>query len=85
MDQIDILDEKYVLKEKLVFQVGEIKEKITCTCVSFNETNSEELVIAYILCFLNDYVDIFLQLKYLKVVGWKFKKWNYLCVEFGKF
>jgi hypothetical protein len=44
MDQIHILDEKYVLKEKLVFQVGEIKEKITCTCVSYNETNSEELV-----------------------------------------
>ena len=45
MDQIDIIDDKYVLKEKLVFQVGEVKEKITCTCVSFNETNSEELVI----------------------------------------
>lgn len=44
MDQIDIFDDKYVLKEKLVFQVGEVKEKITCNCVSFDETKSEELV-----------------------------------------
>jgi hypothetical protein len=55
MDQIDILDEKYVLKEKLVFQVGEIKEKITCTCVSYDETSSEELVgIPFRLNFTND-------------------------------
>ena len=53
MDQIDILDENFAFKEKLVFQVGEIIEKITCSCVSSNESNTEELVII-LYCILKN-------------------------------
>lgn len=41
---MDIIDEKYNIKEKLEFQIGEIREKISCSCVSLNQKNNEELV-----------------------------------------
>jgi len=43
-EKISILDENFTLKEKLLFELGAIKEKISCACVSFNSSTNEELV-----------------------------------------